>query len=83
MDQAELYSHFERLAEKVGIVILEGEGDFAGGYCRINGDQFVVLNKVKPLGQRLRVLAQSFKRLDIRDRYIVPALRDFIDSGGG
>jgi len=65
----------------MGIVLIEGEGDFVGGYCTVNGDQFVVLNKLKPLGQRLRILADSFRKLDIQSRYIIPALRDFIESG--
>lgn len=81
MDPEELHSHFQRLAEQMGIVLIEGEGDFVGGYCTVNGDQFVVLNKLKPLGQRLRILADSFRKLDIQSRYIIPALRDFIESG--
>lgn len=81
MDPEELHSHFQQLAEQMGIVLIEGEGDFVGGYCTVNGDQFVVLNKLKPLGQRLRILADSFRKLDIQRRYIIPALRDFIESG--
>ncbi|MEE9166319.1 MAG: hypothetical protein V3U24_02495 [Candidatus Neomarinimicrobiota bacterium] len=83
MGPDELYAHFEKLAEQMGIVLIEGEGDFVGGYCTANGEQFIVLNKRRPLGQRLRVLGESFRQLRIEDHYIVPALRDFINSGGG
>lgn len=80
MNEEELYSHFETLAEQMAIHLIEGEGDFVGGYCTVNGEQFIVLNKRRPLGQRLRVLAESFRKLDIGDRYVVPVLRDLIES---
>lgn len=81
MKPEQLYSQFEGLAEQLGITLVEGRGDFEGGYCRVNDDQFIVLNKMKPLHERLRVLAKSFRQLDIRDRYVIPALRDFIEPG--
>jgi hypothetical protein len=40
----------------------------------------VVLNKTRPLAQRLRILAVSFGALDLKDRYMVPVLREFVDS---
>jgi len=80
MGPEELYFQFKQLAEQMGIVFIEGEGDFVGGYCTVNSEQFIVLNKIQPLNQRLRVLAESFKKLNIQSRYIVPVLRDFIES---
>ena len=80
MKPEELYNHFEELAAQLNMTILEGKGDFEGGYCTVNGDQFVVLNKTRPLAQRLRILAVSFGVLDLKDRYMVPVLREFVDS---
>lgn len=80
MDLQQLYTQFENLAEQMNITILIGEGDFIGGYCTVNDDQFIVLNKRKTLKQRLRILAQSFGNLSIQDRYIIPVLREFIES---
>ena len=80
MDLQQLYTQFENLAEQMNITILIGEGDFIGGYCTVNDDQFIVLNKRKTLEQRLRILAQSFGNLSIQDRYIIPVLREFIES---
>ncbi len=80
MDHKQLYTQFENLAEQMNITILVGEGDFIGGYCTVNDDQFIVLNKRKTLEQRLRILAQSFGNLSIQDRYIIPVLREFIES---
>ena len=80
MKPEELYNHFEELSDQLNVTILEGNGDFEGGYCTVNGDQFVVLNKTRPLAQRLRILAVSFGSLDLKDRYMVPVLREFVDS---
>ena len=80
MKQEEIYDHFEQLADKLNITILEGRGDFEGGFCTLNGDRFVVLNRGRPLEQRLRVFAISFGDLDLEQQYIMPNLRKFIDS---
>ena len=53
MKPEDLYNHFEELADQLNVTILEGKGDFEGGYCTVNGDQFVVLNKTRPLAQRI------------------------------
>lgn len=79
MNREELYSQFEQLVEKMGITLIEDKGDFAGGYCNVKGHPFIVLNKIQPLGQRLRVLAKSFRKLKSKNLYIVPRLRDFIE----
>lgn len=78
MKPEELYTHFEDLADQLSVTILEGKGDFEGGFCTVNGDRFVVLNGTRPLSQRLRMLATSFGGLTLKNRYIVPALREFI-----
>lgn len=64
----ELFSHFEQLAEQMGIVLVQGRGDFRGGYCQVRDEEFIVLNETKPLESRLRVLAETFRELDITDR---------------
>ena len=43
----------------MNINILHGKGDFVGGMCSINDEAFLVLNKLKPIDQRLNVLARS------------------------
>ena len=80
MKPEEMYNHFEELADQLNVTILKGKGDFEGGYCTVNGDQFVVMNKTRPLAQRLRILAVSFGALDLKDRYMVPVLREFVES---
>ena len=80
MKEEELFGHFEKLADQLTVTILEGKGDFEGGYCTVNEDQFVVLNKTRPLEQRLRVLARSLSGMGLDEQYMLPALREFIED---
>ena len=43
-------------------------------------EKIIVINKLKPMEQRIRALAQAFSRLDISAIYLKPAIRDIIDS---
>ncbi|MBA64221.1 MAG: hypothetical protein CMG55_00315 [Candidatus Marinimicrobia bacterium] len=80
MKKEKLYNEFEDLATRIGLRIIRGKGDFNGGPCIINNEKVIVLNKIKPLEQRLRVLASSFNEINLEDVYIVPALRAFIQD---
>ena len=71
---------FEELAEKMNINIVQGRGDFIGGMCSVNDESYIVINKVKPMSQRLNVLGAEFSKLDLNNIFISPALRDFIED---
>ena len=80
MKKNKLYDEFESLATKLDLKILKGKGSFNGGVCIINNEKVIVLNKLKPIEQRLRVLANSFVELNLDDVYIIPALRAYIEE---
>ena len=65
-----LYSHFEDLAEKLDLKILKGKGDFIGGTCIVNKKKVIVVNKHKPIEQRLKTLANSFIEFDLEKIYV-------------
>ena len=75
-----LFILFEELAEKMNINIVEGKGDFIGGMCSVNDESYIVINKVKPISQRLNVLGAEFSKLDLNNIFVSPALRDFIED---
>ncbi len=75
-----LMSMFEELAEKMDINIVQDKGNFTGGSCTINDENYIVLNKSKPIEQRLKVLANSFNTEKLSDTYLLPALRSYIDE---
>ena len=75
-----LITLFEELADKLNIKILQDKGDFTGGSCLVEDEYFIVVNKRKPVEQRLKILAQEFSKKNLSDIYVVPALREFIEQ---
>tara|TARA_B100001996_G_C18446740_1_gene510598 strand:- start:119 stop:379 length:261 start_codon:yes stop_codon:yes gene_type:complete len=80
MGNKKLYAEFEFLAEKLDMKIIKDKGNFTGGICIIKDEKVIVVNKMKPLEQRLRVLANSFLAYNLDDIYMVPALRAYIEQ---
>ena len=82
MNNDKLFSEFENLAEKLGLKILKGKGDFIGGICTVNNKMVIVVNKQKPMEQRLKTIANSLVKLNLEEIFIVPAVRDYIENQG-
>ena len=80
MKPTQIYQEFEQLAESLEVKIIQEKGNFKGGYCLLEKEKIIVINKLKPLEQRIMALAQAFSRLDISTIYLKPAIRDIIDS---
>ena len=80
MKNDKLYAEFEQLGERLGIRIVKGKGDFVGGTCMIHDQTVIVINKMKPLEQRLKTLASSFLEYTLDDIYIVPSFRAYIED---
>ena len=80
MKKVKLYTEFEELGQRLGLKILKGKGDFSGGTCTVNSETVIVINKMKPMEQRLRTLATSFLEYNLDEIYIVPALRAYIEE---
>ena len=80
LNSEKLFILFEELAEKMNINIVQGKGDFIGGMCSVNDESYIVINKVKPMSQRLNILGAEFSKLDLNNIFVSPALRDFIED---
>ncbi|MCS5645191.1 MAG: hypothetical protein NZ838_03630 [Candidatus Marinimicrobia bacterium] len=80
MKKVKLYTEFEELGQRLGLKILKGKGDFSGGTCTVNSETVIVINKMKPMEQRLRTLATSFLEYNLDEIYMVPALRAYIEE---
>ena len=80
MKKVKLYTEFEQLGQRLGLKILKGKGDFSGGTCTVNNETVIVINKMKPMEQRLRILATSFLEFNLDEIYLVPALRAYIEE---
>ncbi len=80
MKPEQLFNQFEELARRLEIRLVEDRGNFSGGGCRIQDESCIVLNKHRPIEQKLRVLATAFAELDLSTVYLMPALRAYIDE---
>ena len=76
----QLLDDFIELSQKFDIKIIQDKGDFNGDSCMLFADNVVVINKLKPLEQRLHILAKCFSKMDLDKVYIKPVLRDLIDN---
>ena len=56
-----------------------GKG-ISGGYCIVKDETVIVVNKLKPIEHRLKVLATSFLEYNLDDIYMIPALRAYIED---
>ena len=75
-----IFQEFEQLAEALDVKIVQEKGNFKGGYCLLEKEGIIVVNKLNPIEQRIRALAQAFSRLDISKIYMKPAIRNIINS---
>ena len=82
MKKEKLYIEFENLAEKLGLRVIKGKGRFSreNGSCIIKDEKVIVVNKSKPIEQKLKILASCFNKIDLNGVYIVPALRAYIED---
>ena len=79
MKPSTIYQEFEKLAESLEVKIIQEKGNFKGGYCLLEKEGIIVVNKLNPMEQRIRALAQAFSRLDISKIYMKPVIRSIID----
>jgi len=75
-----LYQEYEALAEQMNIKIIQGKGNFNGGYCLLEDEPVIVLNRSKPIEQRNKKLTQIFAELDTSRLFIKPIIRELIDA---
>ena len=80
MKPDKIFQELEDIAEILNIKIIQEKGNFKGGYCLLEKEKIIVINKLKPVEQRVRALAQAFSQLDTSKIYMKPAIREFIES---
>lgn len=85
MDDAATLNQLEELAARLGMTIryepLKIEGSlYIGGFCRVKGQDFVIVNKKATKKERIHVLAEALKRRELGEIYILPSLRKLLDQ---
>ena len=75
-----IFQEFEHLVKALDVKIIKKKGNFKGGYCILEKEGLIVVNKFNPIEQRIRALAQAFSKRDISKIYEKTAIRCIIDS---
>ncbi len=87
MDDNTILIQLEELADRLGIKIRYEPlpldvSVHLGGFCRIKGEDFVIINKRATVREKIHVLVNALKQRDLSEIYIVPSLRKLWDYQG-
>tara|TARA_B100000700_G_scaffold327384_1_gene441783 strand:+ start:543 stop:794 length:252 start_codon:yes stop_codon:yes gene_type:complete len=80
MKPKDIIREFELLAEQVGIRVIKDTGSFKGGYCIIDNEEVIVINKKRPLENHIKQLSSTFSKMKTNQIFIKPILRDLIKN---
>ena len=80
MTQEQILKELESLAANSGIAIRYEKGDFEGGFCVLKDERLIVVNKKLAPAKKSSVLAQGLAEIGIEDRYLKPAIREYIEE---
>lgn len=80
MNTNKIFEYLQELADRMGIRIITGKGDFNGGGCRVHEDRVIVINKVKPIEYQSRTIVEGLTNYGLSDHYLIPAVRSYIEE---
>jgi len=80
MTQEQIVKELESLADSSGITVRYEKGDFEGGFCVLKAERLIVVNKKLAVSKKASVLAQGVAEIGIENRYLKPAIREFIEE---
>lgn len=80
MTQEQILKELESLATSSGISVRYEKGDFEGGFCVLKAERLIVVNKKLAPPKKASVVAQGLAEIGIEERYLKPAIREFIED---
>lgn len=75
-----MLEQLEDLARQVGLRVRSERGDFRSGWCKVNGEEMIILNRRLSDGDRAQTLARLLGDQDLEEHYLLPELREFIED---
>ena len=81
----EILGQIEELARSLEITvryekIQKESAFFPGGYCKVKGSDLIIINKMASLDDKVEIIARSLLLFDLSQIYVLPAIRELIDS---
>jgi hypothetical protein len=85
MKPEQTYQDLKELAEKLGVTVSEQNLRSTGikaksGICKVKGKNILIIDNQLPFKDKNEILAACLSKLPHENIFIVPALREFLDS---
>ena len=75
-----IYYELKELLEKLGYKLVLDKGSFNTGYCLLEDEKMIVINKNKPYENRIKILSEILSKIDTDNIYIKPKIRELINQ---
>ncbi|HLG32408.1 MAG TPA: hypothetical protein VI362_05165 [Ignavibacteriaceae bacterium] len=75
-----IMQELKSVADQLGATVRFEKGDFVGGYCLLNENKVIVINKLANLQRKVMILSTALKELEIDKIYLTPRLREIIEE---
>ncbi len=76
----DIIQDLKSVATQLGASVRFEKGDFKGGYCLLNDNKVIVINKNANLQRKAMILSAALKELGVDDVYLNPKLREIIEE---
>ena len=88
MEPEKTYQYLKDLAEKVGISIRyedfsDSEVHATSGLCKVRGHHLYIMDNSISLTQKINLLTECLRRMDLEDIYVLPAVRSLLGISQG
>lgn len=74
------YNELKEVFEKLNYKIVLDKGNFNTGYCLLEHEKIIVVNKNKPFENRIKILSSILSKIDTDDIYLKPKIRELMIS---
>ncbi len=80
MKTPQIVKELEEAAEQLGVRVRREKGNFRGGFCMRNEEEFLMLNRVHPPEVHLAILAEAMRSMDVDSIYMKPIVRQALED---
>ena len=74
------YNELKEVFEKLNYKVVLDKGSFNTGYCLLEHEKIIVVNKNKPYENRVKILSSILSKIDTDDIYLKPKIRELMIS---
>ena len=80
MKPEKLLLELEEIIEQLGYTIRKERGNFKGGFCVLEGEKMIMVNKNHPVDVQGNLIVKFLFDTDLTDIFIKPAVRKEIET---